>query len=120
MTHFIYCDFNPFEAKLYTFNVKINVYDFEKEAQPPINLVIEGQGYGNKPPKVSAKAKEGEIPSQRSQVSKLGSTVFFSIEEVDFGCLEANTTEHRIIILYNSNPNQRLLYRFNQKTPLIW
>jgi hypothetical protein len=32
MTHFIYCDFNPFEAKLYTFNVKINVYDFEKEA----------------------------------------------------------------------------------------
>ena len=29
MTHFIYCNFNPFEAKLYTFNVKVKVFDFD-------------------------------------------------------------------------------------------
>ena len=121
MTSFIYCNFNPFEAKLYTFNVKVNVFDFDgNEAQPPIDLVILGQGYANKPPKQKAQKKEGEYPSQRSTVSKYGSSVFFSIEEVDFGKMKPNTSEHRIIILYNSNNMQRLLYKINQNTPLIW
>ena len=116
--HFIYCVFKPFEAKLYTFHLRIKVRDFEKEVQPPIELKIQGRGYARIPPKEEI-VKKGEIPSQRSQVSVLGSKVFFSIEEIDFGVMEPMQYEHRLIILYNSNHNQRLLFDF--KIPkLIW
>jgi len=53
-----------------------------------------------------------ELPSQRSQVSTIGSQVCFSLEEIDFGEVDVNETEHRILILYNLSETNKLSFSF--------
>lgn len=51
-------------------------------------------------------------------MSPIGSKVFLSIEEIDFGELAPGKSEHRIIILYNLSQTNKLKFRF-KKTGLI-
>jgi hypothetical protein len=45
-------------------------------------------------------------------VSPIGSKVFFSIEEIDFGKLLPGKAAHRMIILYNTSDHNKLNYDF--------
>lgn len=71
------------------------MYDFNKEIQL-IELTLTGNMLKN-----SLKKEDKVIPFQRSMVSEVGSKVFFSIEEIDFGKMESNTTKYKVILLYN-------------------
>ena len=62
-------------------------------------------------PQTHAKSVE-EIPGQRSLMSDVGSKVFFSLEEIDFGSLRAKETTYRMIILYNLSRTSSLSYDF--------
>ena len=69
-----------------------------------------------------------EIPIGRSFVSTIGSNVFFSKEELDFGMLLPSKTCHHIIILYNISKNDKLNFEFGSsalgmslsKPALMW
>ena len=114
---YLQCQFKPLEAKVYEFRVPIIVSDFNGEIQR-LEMLIRGQGYNVRPPKESDSIKE-EIPTQRSFVSSIGSKVFFSIEEIDFGELESQKPEYRLLLLYNAHEDKRLHYEFH--TPkLTW
>jgi hypothetical protein len=52
------------------------------------------------------------IPFQRSMVSDIGSKVFFSIEEINFEKMEANSTKYKIILLYNMSKENSLTFDF--------
>lgn len=105
---YLYCLFKPLEAKKYEFNLPIEVSDFV-EVIHTIDLKLTGQGYNKKPPRDEQASKE-EIPMQRSFVSSLGSMVFFSIEELDFGELESQKPQYRLILLYNASKDRKLRY----------
>ncbi|KAL4426641.1 hypothetical protein ABPG74_018719 [Tetrahymena malaccensis] len=107
---YLYCLFKPLESKTYYHELKIIVYDFVKVNQE-ISLFIEGTGYSKKSNSKSNLKKE-EIPRQRSFVSTIGSKVFFSIEEIDFGEMKPGKAAHRCIILYNLSETQKLSYDF--------
>lgn len=55
------------------------------------------------------------IPRQRTSVSEVGSKVFFSIEDLDFGKMKANTTKYRMIIMYNMSKDRSLTFDFNSQ-----
>ena len=57
-------------------------------------------------------ASQEELPCQRSQVSTIGSQVCFSLEEIDFGLVKAQESEHRILILYNLSEESPLVFNF--------
>jgi len=105
---YLYCLFKPLEAKKYEFNLPIVVSDFI-DVIHTLNLTLTGYGYNTKPPKDEQTIKE-EIPRQRSFVSSLGSSVFFSIEELDFGEVESQKPQYRLIILYNASKTRKLRY----------
>ena len=51
-------------------------------------------------------------------VSEVGSKVFFSIEEINFEKMEANSTKYRVILLYNMSKENGLTYEFPTQTNL--
>lgn len=112
---YLYCLFKPLEKKRYSFRISIQVYDFVKLTQT-VEVTLEGDGYEKErlTNKQSAKPIKNteDIPGQRSLVSEIGSKVFFSIEEIDFGVLRPNQTSHRMIILYNLSKNTSLNFEF--------
>lgn len=108
---YMQCQFKPLEAKMYEFRVPIIVSDFVGEIQR-IEMVIRGQGYNVRPPKELDTIRE-EIPTQRSFVSSIGSKVFFSIEEIDFGEIESQRPEYRLLLLYNAHDEKRLNFDFH-------
>ena len=114
---YLYCLFRPLEEKTYKFEVKIKVFDIYRLIQDLV-ITLEGKGFTNRPNQALTKEIE-DIPRQRSLVSNFGSKVFFSIEEIDFGELEPEQCEHRIIILYNLSNVNRLNFKF-KTTGLIW
>lgn len=116
---YLFCLFRPLEKKKYTFEVKINVNDLYKKLDT-ISLKIEGKGYVKREIE-AAKRKEitEELPSQRSSVSPIGSNVFFSIEDIDFGEVEPGKSEYRIFILYNLSQKNKLTFKF-KSTGLVW
>lgn len=114
---YLQCQFKPLEAKLYEFRVPIIVSDFIGEIQR-IEMVIRGQGYNVRPPKETDAIKE-EIPTQRSFVSSIGSKVFFSIEEIDFGEVESQKPEYRLLLLYNAHEEKKLNFDFHHPK-LTW
>ena len=114
---YLYCQFRPLEKKLYNFKVNINVSDLFKQIDS-IELKIQGSGYV-KTKKEKPSMKKEELPSQRSLVSSIGSEVFFSIEDIDFGNIEPGKYEHRMIILYNISKTKKLGFNF-KITGLIW
>ena len=114
---YLYCLFRPLEKKLYNFKVTLNVSDPYKQIDS-LELKIQGSGFvKNKKDKSSIKKEE--LPSQRNSVSSIGSKVFFSIEDIDFGELEPSKIEHRMIILYNHSEANKLGFNF-KVTGLIW
>lgn len=88
---------------------------------------IEGTGY-SKRSNIKSTGQKEEIPRQRSFVSTIGSKVFFSIEEIDFGEMKPGKAAHRCIILYNLSDTQKLNYDFgtssfalySNKPGLMW
>lgn len=114
---YLYCLFRPLEKKLYNFKVIINVSDLFKQIDS-IELKIQGTGFV-KNKKEKTVIKKEELPSQRSSYSSIGSKVFFSLEEIDFGDLEPGKIEHRMIILYNHSNINKLGFNF-KVTGLIW
>ena len=114
---YLQCQFKPLEAKLYQFNIPVIVSDFSGVIDT-IVLNIEGRGYNTRPPKELANMRE-EIPTQRSFVSSIGSKVFFSIEEIDFGEVESQKPEYRLLLLYNAHEEKKLKYDFAKPT-LAW
>jgi hypothetical protein len=114
---YIYLLFRPLEAKRYLFNIKVHVFDLYKTFQE-LNLKIEGFGYSKKPP-AKKESELMEIPKQRSLVSPIGSNVFFSIEEIDFGELEPGASQYRIIILYNLSKSNKLNFKFKPTGLLV-
>lgn len=114
---YLYVLFKPLEAKKYDFTLPIIVSDFVGVIHE-LTVTIEGQGYNTKPPKEDLQIKE-EIPTQRSDVSEYGSKVFFSIEELDFGELETQKPQYRLVLLYNDHKSRRLQFKFF-KTGLVW
>lgn len=78
-----------------------------------MTVKVDGLGYFMNPPKTISNQVQ-EIPSARSLVSPIGSKVFFSIEEIDFGELEYGKSEHRIILLYNLSTTNKFNFKFNQ------
>ena len=52
------------------------------------------------------------IPRQRTSVSEVGSKVFFSIEDIDFGTMKAQSTRYKMIILYNMSKTNSLTFDF--------
>lgn len=77
-----------------------------------MTVKVDGLGYFMNPPKTISNQVQ-EIPSARSLVSPIGSKVFFSIEEIDFGELEYGKSEHRIILLYNLSTTNKFNFKFN-------
>lgn len=114
---YLYCLFKPSEAKRYDFELPIQVSDFVSVIQE-LKVTLTGSGYNLKPNKYDH-AHHEEIPTQRSFVSQLGSKVFFSIEELDFGEVESQKPQYRLILLYNAHKSRRLTYDFF-KTGLVW
>ena len=115
---YLQCQFKPLEAKIYEFKVPIIVSsDFVGEIQR-IQMIIRGQGYNVRPPKELDTIRE-EIPAQRSFVSSIGSKVFFSIEEIDFGEIESQKPEYRLLLLYNAHDEKRLNFEFHSPK-LTW
>ena len=114
---YLYCLFKPLEAKKYDFKLPIIVSDFVGVIQE-LEVNLSGQGYNMRPPKDDHTVQE-EIPTQRSFVSQLGSKVFFSIEELDFGEVESQKPQYRLVLLYNAHKARRLSYDFF-KTGLVW
>lgn len=110
---YLYCLFKPLETKTYYHDLKIMVYDFVKEIQT-LTLHIEGSGYSRRRQNAKNMLRDvsGEIPRQRSYVSPIGSKVFFSIEEIDFGKLLPGKSQHRMIILYNLSKTNKLTFDF--------
>ena len=105
---YLHCLFKPLEAKRYEFKLPIEVSDFI-EVIHKIDLTLTGQGYNIRPPRDELGNKE-EIPMQRSFVSSLGSMVFFSIEELDFGEVESQKPQYRLLLLYNASKTRSLSY----------
>ncbi len=108
----MFCLFKPLEQKNYNFEVTINVFNNEVKIDE-ITVKVDGLGYFQNPPK-AVNSQVQEIPSARSLVSPIGSKVFFSIEEIDFGELEYGKSEHRIILLYNLSSDNKFNFKFNQ------
>ncbi|EGR32899.1 hypothetical protein IMG5_067400 [Ichthyophthirius multifiliis] len=111
---YLYCLFKPLEQKGYYYKLKIIVFDMVKITQEII-IFIKGQGFLNLPP-VKNQLNAEEIPRQRSSVSTIGSKVFFSIEEIDFGYMKPGKESYRFIILYNLNENQKLNFDFGSSS----
>ena len=115
---YLYCRFNPLEAKEYEFTVPVIVSDFARVIQE-VQLNVRGRGYNIRPPKQENVVQE-EMATQRSLVSSLGSQVFFSIEQIDFGEISSQKPEYRLIILYNASKDKKLHFDFYHKTGLVW
>lgn len=49
-------------------------------------------------------------------MSEVGSKVFFSIEDLDFGKMKANSTKYRMIIIYNMSKDKSLSFDFNSQS----
>jgi len=49
----------------------------------------------------------------------MGSKVFFSIEEIDFGELESGKYAYRMVILYNHSSTNKLTFDF-KKSGFCW
>ena len=83
-----------------------------------MELKIQGSGYvKNKKEKLAIRNEE--LPSQRSSYSSIGSKVFFSLEDIDFGELEPGKMEFRMIMLYNHSETNKLGFNFKM-TNLVW
>ena len=114
---YLYCAFRPLEKKLYNFKVTLNVSDLFKTIDA-LELKIQGSGYvKNKKEKLAIRNEE--LPSQRSSYSSIGSKVFFSLEDIDFGELEPGKMEFRMIMLYNHSETNKLGFNFKM-TNLVW
>lgn len=107
---YLYCLFKPLEQKSYYFDLIIEVSDIVKVIQE-VKLSITGFGYAHHPQRRNQDELD-EIPRQRSFVSSIGSKVFFSIEEIDFGELVPLKSAHRMIILYNLSNQKKFSYDF--------
>ncbi|CAK79907.1 unnamed protein product, partial (macronuclear) [Paramecium tetraurelia] len=107
---YLYCLFKPLEQKTYYFELLVEVSDMVKVIQP-VKLAIQGRGYANQP-KNQIQKSAIEIPRQRSHQSPIGSKVFFSLEEIDFGELLPLKSAHRMIILYNQSADRKFTFDF--------
>ncbi|CAD8141208.1 unnamed protein product [Paramecium octaurelia] len=107
---YLYCLFKPLEQKTYYFELLVEVSDMVKVIQP-VKLAIQGRGYANQP-KNQVQKQAIEIPRQRSHQSPIGSKVFFSLEEIDFGELLPLKSAHRMIILYNQSADRKFTFDF--------
>ncbi|KAM3137891.1 hypothetical protein pb186bvf_009972 [Paramecium bursaria] len=113
---YLYCSFKPLEQKVYHFQLLIQVSDMVRQIKPVI-LSVSGRGYADQPSK-NDKGNVQEIPRQRSHQSPIGSKVFFSLEEIDFGELLPQKSAHRMIILYNQSNDRKFNYDFGSQLKL--
>jgi hypothetical protein len=111
-TSFIYTLFRPLEAKEYFLDLPIKVSDIEGPSAESYTLRLRGHGYHFEEKKPKELAFYEDLPKCRSNLSDNGAMAAFSLEEIDFGELEAGELSRRFVILYNLHPTQRLKFDF--------
>jgi hypothetical protein len=117
-SEFIYVMFRPIEAKEYDIELPITVKDIEGSQN--VTLKISGTGYHTMhgtPPTIPSIFHN--VPLCRSNLNGIGSKVFFSLDEVDFGEVDVQTPSRRMVTMYNLSEKNSLNFIFGM-TGLIW
>lgn len=103
-TSFIYTLFRPLEAKDYSLDLPIKVSDIEGPSAESYILRLRGHGYHFEERKPKELPFYEDLPKCRSNLSDNGAMAAFSLEEIDFGELEAGELSRRFVIMYNLHP----------------
>mmetsp|Transcript_34247 Transcript_34247/g.25309 ORF Transcript_34247/g.25309 Transcript_34247/m.25309 type:complete len:174 (+) Transcript_34247:500-1021(+) len=113
-TQYIYTLFRPLESKDYSLDLPIRIRDIEGENPNLSYLRLRGVGYHFEHKKPEDPRLYVDLPKCRANLNEFGSMAAFSIEELDFGELEAGEVSRRFVVLYNLHATQKLKFDFTK------
>jgi hypothetical protein len=110
-------DSRPTEAKEYNFHLKAKAFDMVRELETKL-IHIKGWGYQDKSIQPENLTSD-EIPLFKCTNNELSPEAFFSLEEIDYGEVQAKEYVPRFVLLHNNSTQSKLEFNFEAPS-FIW